>query len=113
MNRRTLIGIALGLTVTASSVDASAQYSSGVEQWRGAVESACGYDQGCTNWMLAVIACESGGNPNVVGRFGEVGILQFRPDGLWGAVYDSHQQIAIAADAYFSGLRYHWTCSPW
>jgi hypothetical protein len=92
---------------------APAGYGGGTEQWRPAVEGACGGDAGCVNWMMTVIACESGGDHSAVGYYGEVGILQFRPDGLWGAVSDAGTQISIAADAYFSGLRHHWTCSPW
>ena len=88
-------------------------YGGGVEQWRPAVEGACGGDPSCVNWMLTTIACESGGDPGAVGYYGEVGILQFRPDGLWGAIWDPGTQIAIAADAYYSGLRHHWVCSPW
>ena len=92
---------------------AASGYGGGVEQWRDPVEAACGYDASCTNWMLSTISCESGGDHGAVGYYGEVGILQFRPDGLWGAVSDPYTQISIAADAYYSGLRHHWVCSPW
>ena len=102
-----------GLAPAAMQTYSTGSYGGGVEQWRPQVEGACGGDPSCVNWMLTTISCESGGYHGAVGYYGEVGILQFRPDGLWGAVYDAGTQIAIAADAYYSGLRHHWTCSPW
>ena len=57
------------------------------------------------------MTCESGGDPNAVGRYGELGIMQVGP-AYWG-VMGSYEQIAFAVDKYYAGQRYLWVCSPW
>lgn len=69
----------------ASSNSIDYGYGGGVEQWRSAVSEACGGDPGCTDYVLGVISCESGGDPSAVGPNGELGILQVDP-AYWGTM---------------------------
>lgn len=45
---------------------AAAQWDSAVEQWRPVVEEACSYHGCSTEYVLGLISCESGGNPDAV-----------------------------------------------
>jgi len=85
-----MTGLVLGLLWGSSAL---AQYSPLVEQWRGAVTSACGWEEGCTEYVLGVIACESGGDAGAFGPNGELGILQIDP-AFWGTM-GSEEQIAF------------------
>lgn len=68
----------LGAVVTAATVGPPHEappYT--VEQWRPLVASI--FPEHAVDTMLALIACESGGDPNVTGAAGERGLAQIHP----------------------------------
>ena len=80
----------------------------GAEQWRSLV---CAYGWDC-EWALAVIQCESGGNPNAYNPGGPyIGLFQ-----IWGGhgpnLYDPAVNIAAAYSLYLSGGAGHWPYCP-
>lgn len=86
---------------------ASAQYGSGVEQWRPVANEACAA-YGCDpNYILNVMACESGGNPGAVGPNGELGLMQIDP-AYWGT-YSPVESIWFAAQHLTAGDIW-WAC---
>ena len=92
---------------TAQPVAASV-VSSSASDWR---ELVCSYDWDC-DWALAVIACESGGNPNAYNPQGPyVGLFQ-----IWGGHGSNLEapttNIAAAYSLYLSGGRGHWPNCP-
>lgn len=95
--KRAILTAALMLGLTTGV--ASAQY---VSQWAPTVEAACAV-HGCDpGYLLNIIACESGGNPNAwhANPYGgaDVGLLQIN-DATWGdvAYADGATQIWWAA----------------
>ena len=79
-------------------------YSGAVEQWRPHVQDACGWDSGCEERIMWLIACESGGNPGAVSEnvnpgtgMHDYGLVQISP--IWGdvAYADGVTQIHWAA----------------
>ena len=80
-----LAGGLLGLFVTIAPVMA---YSEAVEQWRPAVESACG-SADCVDRIMWLINCESEGNPGAwhpnPNGGSDVGLLQIN-DATWGSI---------------------------
>jgi soluble lytic murein transglycosylase-like protein len=87
--------------------------------------SAGGYEQaiydacaryGCDgSWLVSVMYCESGGDPNAVGVHGEIGIFQFMPDTFYSHggsdIWNPYDQIEVAAEMFAAGLSYHWLCA--
>jgi len=67
-----------------------------------------------------LIQCESGGNPNAIGKAGERGILQFMPQtfkhfcvekyGLENDIWNPDIQIECCKKMLEQGLEQHWTC---
>lgn len=87
---------------------AAAVVSSSASDWRGLV---CSYDWDC-DWALAVIACESGGNPNAYNPQGPyVGLFQIWV-GHGDNLEDPTTNIAAAYSLYLSGGRGHWPNCP-
>jgi hypothetical protein len=87
---------------------AASVVSSSASDWR---ELVCSYDWDC-DWALAVIACESGGNPNAYNPQGPyIGLFQ-----IWGGhgsnLEDPTTNIAAAYSLYLSGGRGHWPNCP-
>lgn len=62
--RQLAVGALLAVSFSLGTV--SAQYSGAVEQWRPAVDEACAVHGCSTDYVLGIIACESGGDPNAV-----------------------------------------------
>lgn len=90
---------------TAPAPPVAAHESSG--QWRDMV---CSYDWDC-NWALAVIACESGGNPDAYNPQGYVGLFQIWED--YGAnLRDPATNIAAAYSIYTSHGPSAWPNCP-
>jgi soluble lytic murein transglycosylase-like protein len=55
-----------GLAALVLHAQPAAAYEPAVEQWRGAVDEACAANGCSTDYLLSIIACESGGDPNAV-----------------------------------------------
>lgn len=108
-----------GLSVVAALI---AGQSSAIAQtaFDADIESAC-IQHGCdAEGLKRVAMCESAGTglhqyadgSYVTGPNGEIGLLQFLPDGRWGAVYDVYTQIDIAATQFAQGLgAQDWSCA--
>lgn len=67
-------------------------------------------------WLIAVARCESGFDPNAVGKHGEIGIMQFMPltfaDHGGTDIWDPVEQIWVAARMFSQGLACaHWVCA--
>lgn len=73
-------------------------------------------------WLIDVMLCESGGDPNAYNhRTGDSGLFQYQPGTFWefvsrsGIAADNHwnpwQQIEVTAWAFASGYADHWVCS--
>jgi uncharacterized protein YabE (DUF348 family) len=95
-------------TIIYYSTAAPAATGASVGSWRDLV---CSYGWDC-DWALAVIACESGGNPgayNPAGPF--IGLFQ-----IWAGhgsnLNDPATNIAAAYSLYLSGGRGHWPNCP-
>lgn len=70
----------------------------------------CSYDWDC-NWALAVIQCESGGNPNAYNSGGYVGLFQIW-QGHGDNLTDPATNIAAAYSLYVSGGAGNWPNCP-
>lgn len=87
----------------------------GVEAWRTTVESYFGAN---TDRALAVMACESHGNPGAIGSVGEQGLFQIRPEyHSWRAsgqsLLDGTINIMVAAGISNGGNDWSaWSCKP-
>jgi hypothetical protein len=75
--------------------------------WRDLV---CSYDWDC-DWALAVIMCESGGNPNAYNPAGYVGLFQIW-QGHGSNLRDPATNIAAAYSLYLSGGPGNWPNCP-
>jgi len=75
--------------------------------WEGIV---CSYDWDC-DWALAVIYCESGGNPNAYNPAGYVGLFQIW-EGNGSNLSDPATNIAAAYSLYVSGGPGNWPNCP-
>lgn len=107
--RRLLSGTVYGIVLVAALWlnAAFAEFDPGVEQWRGAVDEAC-VVMGCsTDYILSVMACESGGDPTAVGPNGELGIMQIDP-AIWGQM-SSVEEIWFAAAHLGNDI--FWVCA--
>jgi soluble lytic murein transglycosylase-like protein len=93
----------------------------GVERWRPWI--VIYFRPEDVNRAMRVMACESSGNPNAVGRVGEVGLFQHHPRywiersarygwAGWSA-YSPDANIAVAAAIIYYDARSwaHWTCA--
>lgn len=80
--------LAIGLAMFVGLAHGALAYAPAVEQWRPAVESACG-DSGCVDSIMWLISCESGGDPGAwhpnPNGGSDVGLLQIN-DATWGSV---------------------------
>ncbi len=63
--------------------------------------------------------CESGGNPEAIGKSGEIGILQFLPStfedfseryGMGMNIYNSDHQVELSFKMIKDGYSHLWTC---
>lgn len=70
----------------------------------------CSYDWDCS-WALAVIACESGGNPDAYNPGGYVGLFQIW-EGHGADLRDPATNIAAAYSLYLSGGAGNWPNCP-
>ena len=92
--------------------------SAGVEQWRSLVVAYFSADK--VETALRIMACESGGNPNALGRDGDSGLFQHlqrywtersSKAGWAGAsIWDPTANVAVAAWLQRTGGWRHWTC---
>ena len=73
-------------------------------------ELVCSYDWDCS-WALAVIACESGGNPDAYNPAGYVGLFQIW-EGHGPGLRDPATNVAAAYSLYVSGGRGNWPNCP-
>lgn len=68
------------------------------------------------SWLIDVMLCESGGDPNAVNPVtGDSGLFQYNP-GTWaswggGDIWNPYEQIEMTAWAFSQGLADHWICS--
>lgn len=80
--------IAIAAVAFALIPGTGAAYDPAVEQWRPHVEAACG-SQDCTDRIMYLISCESGGNPEAwhpnPNGGSDLGLLQIN-DATWGDV---------------------------
>ena len=97
-------------------------YASGVEQWRGLVETY--FAPADVPWAMRVMACESGGDPNIKNKNSSAsGLMQFiRSTWDWvapplgygthasGAVFDPEANIHAASWLFYNGGSSHWVC---
>lgn len=84
-------------------------YGEGVEQWRGLVASI--FPAWAVDKVLAVMDCESGGNPNATGAQGEMGLLQIHPRWHHDATYDPYGNIVAAYRISSGGTDWsQWSC---
>jgi soluble lytic murein transglycosylase-like protein len=116
--RNRVLSIVTWLAVAAAALglnSAFAQYSDAVEQWRPAVAEACAFHGCSTDYILGVIDCESGGNPNAVsdtinpgtGTY-DYGLLQIST--IWGGQnMTPAEQIWFAAEHLTAGDIW-WQC---
>lgn len=116
MNRRdVLLLLAAGAGVIPVPVRASAGH------WESVVRDAAaryGVDPG---WLVSVMYCESGGDPNAYNeRTGDTGLMQFNPAtwaefcgyrGMTADIWDGYAQADMAAWAFAHGLADRWCCS--
>lgn len=75
---------------------------------------------GCnTQQLYRVMMCESSGNPLAYNNSGASGLFQFMPStwryfsnlsGIYGDIWNTEDQIHLAAWAFANGLSYHWVC---
>lgn len=108
MMRRLIVALAIFAATTGS---AGAQ--SGYEQ---AIHEACAR-HGCNgDYLVAVMLCESGGDPNAwhPNPYGgsDVGLFQIH-DLTWGSIAyaDPYSQIEWAAAMFAAGQSHHWVCA--
>ncbi len=84
----------------------------GVERWRGLVAGYWPAEQ--VNNALAVMNCESGGNPNVTGAAGEWGLFQIHPVHVarFGGAnpYDPGTNVAVAYQIWSEQGWGPWSC---
>jgi len=102
----------------AISPASSAPVSYTVEQWRPLISVY--FNPGDVDWALAIIQCESSGNPNAVGPTNDHGLFQHLGQywqdrssraGWAGAnIYNPEANIAVAAWLLRTGGRGHWVC---
>ena len=82
---------------------------SGVEQWRGLVESI--FPAFAVETALRIIRCESSGNPNATGAAGEMGLFQIHPRWHPDATYDPYGNMLAAFRISGGGTSWGaWTC---
>jgi soluble lytic murein transglycosylase-like protein len=95
----------------------SSHRTSGVERWRDLVASV--FPAWAVNDVLAVMACESNGDPWATGAAGERGLMQMRPryhqwraDLYGGNLYDAETNIRAAHHLWREQGFRPWTCRP-
>jgi hypothetical protein len=85
-------------------------YGDGVEQWRGLVSEI--FPSYVVDYVLAIMQCESGGDPNETGSQGEMGLLQIHPDFHPDATYDPRGNIMAAYRISSGGTDFSaWSCA--
>jgi uncharacterized protein YabE (DUF348 family) len=90
-----------------STAPAPAPVVASAGNWRDLV---CSYDWDC-NWAIAVIACESGGNPDARSPAGYVGLFQIW-EGYSANLTDPATNIAAAYSLYQANGRGNWPNCP-
>ena len=98
------------------SASPAIEVSAGVEQWRSLVAAYFPADQ--VDKALAVMACESGGDPTESNPSGAKGLMQVMTP-LWSdhygvsadALYDPETNMWIAGDIYANYGWSHWSCA--
>ena len=98
-------GCVCGAMLGAALLPGIAQAQSGYE---AEIDAACAVYGCSTGYLVNVMMCESGGDPNAVGPNGELGIFQVQP-AIWG-VMSSSEQIWFAAQHLTAGDVY-WVCA--
>ncbi len=86
------------------------QFNGGVEQWRPLVASI--FPAWAVDTVLAVMWCESRGDPNATGAAGERGLLQIHPRWHYDATYDPEGNLRAAYRISSGGTDWSaWTCA--
>jgi uncharacterized protein YabE (DUF348 family) len=94
-------------TIIYYSTAPAAVPAAGTGDWQDLV---CSYDWDC-QWAMAVIMCESGGNPNAYNAHGYVGLFQIW-EGYGANLRDPATNIAAAYSLYRSGGPGNWPNCP-
>lgn len=107
---RAIAGAALSL-----SAPKEAEASCGSEYHAAIYDAAARYNVS-GDYMIQVMCCESGGNPNALNpRTGDSGLFQYNPNTWysWGGgdIWNPYEQIELTAWAFSQGLDSHWCCS--
>lgn len=84
-------------------------YTPGVEQWRGLVASI--FPEWAVDKVLAVMWCESKGDPNATGSQGEMGLMQLHPRWHRDATYEPYGNLVATYRISSGGTDWsQWTC---
>lgn len=97
-------------------------FASHIEQWRPLASQV--FPAAVVDQVLAIIDCESNGDPNATGLSGERGLMQVHPrwhqakaDELFGPganLYDPLVNLTVAASISNNGSDWSaWSCKPW
>jgi hypothetical protein len=85
-------------------------YGDGVEQWRGLVSEI--FPSYVVDYVLAIMQCESHGDPNETGAAGEMGLMQIHPDFHYDATYDPYGNLVAAYRISSGGTDFSaWSCA--
>lgn len=86
-------------------------WTGGVEQWRPLVASI--FPARAVDTVLAVMWCESRGDPNATGAIGERGLMQIAPQWHPDSTYDPEGNLRAAYRISSGGTDWSaWTCRP-
>lgn len=104
--RRRLTALLLGLSLTLTLAPTAAAQSG----YEDAIAAACAR-YGCdAGYLVSIMLCESGGNPDAVGAQGETGLFQIK-DWIWHVGTDPYAQIDFAARMISAGRTDLWLCA--
>ena len=81
-----------------------------------AIYAAADYYGVSGDWLVTVMECESGGDPDAVNPdTGDAGLFQFRPQTYYDHggtnLWDPYEQIWVAAQMFSDGQSYQWLCA--
>ena len=101
--RALIFGAVLGLALVPNL--AGAQY-----EYERAIYDACAR-HGCdAEYVIAIMYCESGGDPGAVNPVtGDFGLMQINLS-IWGQITDPYDQIEFTAEKVANGQAYLWLC---
>lgn len=115
MNRRRFLSVLTAVIGMSATRDA-ARAAFGAD-FEPAIHEAAARHGTSGQWLIDVMYCESGGDPNAYNpRTGDSGLFQYQPDTyyrIFGGtdIWNPWEQIEITARAFASGYADHWVCS--